>query len=144
LLDYPWSIFLSLTSISLLNRISTRLIAFSRRWLLVELNFLEGQEVRPLQNIPFCPIPASGSNFNPPPSFGGLILKILNVFQWLKSSPSLDLNKIERFSKVSRLKNGGWIDLLGIPSKIFKCTYEIISQCKNYVVLSWTSCIAFM
>jgi len=31
-----------------------------------------------------------------------LILKILNVFLWLKFSPSLDLNKIERFSKVSQ------------------------------------------
>jgi len=30
-----------------------------------------------------------------------LILKILNVFLWLKLLPSLDLNKIERFSKVS-------------------------------------------
>jgi len=24
-----------------------------------------GKEARPLQNAPFCPIPASGSNFNP-------------------------------------------------------------------------------
>jgi len=30
-----------------------------------------------------------------------LILKILNVFLWLKFSPSLLLNKIEHFSKVS-------------------------------------------
>jgi hypothetical protein len=30
-----------------------------------------------------------------------LILKILNVFLWLKFSPFLVLNKIERFSKVS-------------------------------------------
>ena len=30
-----------------------------------------------------------------------LILKILNVFLWLKFSPSLALNKIEHFSKVS-------------------------------------------
>jgi hypothetical protein len=30
-----------------------------------------------------------------------LILKILNVFLWLKFSPSLNLNKIEHFSKVS-------------------------------------------
>jgi|GEM_PF-2764953 len=56
---------------------------------------------RPLQNAPFCPIPASDSNFNPPPNFGGLILKILSVFLWLKFSPSLVLNKIEHFSKVS-------------------------------------------
>ncbi len=34
-----------------------------------------------------------------------LILKILNVFQWLKSSPSLNLNKIEHFSKVSERAN---------------------------------------
>jgi len=60
--------------------------------------------MRPLKNAPFCPIPASGSNFNPPPNFGGLILKILNVFLWLKFSPFLVLNKIERFSKVSKCK----------------------------------------
>jgi len=30
-----------------------------------------------------------------------LILEILNVFLWLKFSPSLTLNKIEHFSKVS-------------------------------------------
>ena len=30
-----------------------------------------------------------------------LILKILNVFLWLKLSPFLVLNKIERFAKVS-------------------------------------------
>ncbi len=32
-----------------------------------------------------------------------LILKILNVFLWLKFSPFLDLNKIERFAKVSQI-----------------------------------------
>jgi hypothetical protein len=36
-----------------------------------------------LQNIPFCSISLSDSNFNPPPIFGGLILKIPNVFLWL-------------------------------------------------------------
>ncbi len=30
-----------------------------------------------------------------------LILKILNIFLWLKFSPSLNLNKIEHFSRVS-------------------------------------------
>ncbi len=25
----------------------------------------ESEKVKPLQNAPFCPIPASGSNFNP-------------------------------------------------------------------------------
>ncbi|OEU66874.1 MAG: hypothetical protein BA867_05025 [Desulfobacterales bacterium S5133MH16] len=34
-----------------------------------------------------------------------LILKILNVFLWLKFSPFLVLNKIEHFSKVSVLKH---------------------------------------
>jgi hypothetical protein len=34
----------------------------------------------------------SDSNFNPPPNFGGLILKILNVFLRLKLSPFLVLN----------------------------------------------------
>ncbi len=32
-----------------------------------------------------------------------LILEILNVFLWLKLSPSLILNKIERFETASRL-----------------------------------------
>jgi hypothetical protein len=32
-----------------------------------------------------------------------LILKILNVFLWLKFLPSLKLNKIEHFSKVSNI-----------------------------------------
>jgi len=32
-----------------------------------------------------------------------LILEILNVFLWLKFSPSLNLNKIEHFSKVPKL-----------------------------------------
>ena len=31
------------------------------------------------------------------------IFKILNVFLWLKLSPFLDLNKIERFAKVSQI-----------------------------------------
>ncbi len=33
-----------------------------------------------------------------------LILKILDVFLWLKFSPSLNLNKIERFAKASNSK----------------------------------------
>ena len=33
-----------------------------------------------------------------------LILKILNVFLWLKFSPSLALSKIEYFSKVSKIE----------------------------------------
>ena len=60
--------------------------------------------MRPLKNVPLCPIPASGSNFNPqntvcipvvnPPKIGG----------GLKFSPSLTLNKMERFSEVSSWK----------------------------------------
>ncbi len=69
--------------------------------------------MRPLKNGPFCPTPASGSNFNPrntqcipacpvgpadrtgvvnPPKFGG-------------GSPFLALNKIERFAKVSFIED---------------------------------------
>jgi hypothetical protein len=42
-----------------------------------------------------------------------LILKILNVFLWLKFSPSLALNKIERFSEVSicTLRSSGFARL---------------------------------
>jgi len=45
------------------------------------------------ENPPFCPISASGSNFNP--------RKILNVFMWLKFSPFLNLSKNDHFSQVS-------------------------------------------
>jgi hypothetical protein len=45
---------------------------------------------RPLQNAPFRRLAQI------------LILEILYVFLWLKFSPSLNLNEIEHFSKVSR------------------------------------------
>jgi len=45
---------------------------------------------------PFCLPPSAGRQTQI------LILKILNVFLCLKSSPSLTLNKIRHFSKVSR------------------------------------------
>ena len=48
-----------------------------------------------MKNVPFCPISASDSDFNPRNTF--------RVFLWLKSSPSLTLNKIEHFLKVSRI-----------------------------------------
>jgi hypothetical protein len=38
-----------------------------------------------------------------------LILKILNVFLWLKFSPFLALSKIEHFSKVSRRSGTGGV-----------------------------------
>ena len=42
-----------------------------------------------------------------------LILKILNVFLWLKFSPFLNLNEIGHFSKVSfRCKNFAWVIIL--------------------------------
>jgi hypothetical protein len=34
------------------------------------------QDARPLQNAPFCPIPASGSNFNPQNTPGIPVVKI--------------------------------------------------------------------
>ncbi|RZB35578.1 MAG: hypothetical protein SRB2_03034 [Desulfobacteraceae bacterium Eth-SRB2] len=75
----------------------------------IPTNIFETFEKRPL--LPNACVPdgrdlrfaSTVSNFNPPPNFGGLILKILNVFVWLKISPSLALNKIEHFSKVSLL-----------------------------------------
>jgi len=46
-----------------------------------------------------------------------VILKISNIFLWLKFSPSLNLNKIEHSAKVSLsvLVSGfslGWIDMI--------------------------------
>ena len=59
--------------------------------------------MRPLQNAPFCPISVSGSNFNPQNT---ICIRACPVGPedrtgWLKFSPSLNLNKIEHFSKVS-------------------------------------------
>jgi hypothetical protein len=39
-----------------------------------------GQRLRPLQNAPFCPIPASGSNFNPQNT---LCIPVVKIFAFL-------------------------------------------------------------
>jgi hypothetical protein len=52
--------------------------------------------MRPLQNVPFCLRQRTLAD-----QAQILILKILNVFLWLKLSPFLALNKIERFAKIS-------------------------------------------
>jgi hypothetical protein len=64
---------------------------------------------RPLQNAPFCPIPASVSNFNPQNT--QCILQV-KIFAFLGLEPRLNIKygfnragKIERFSKVSLI---GW------------------------------------
>jgi hypothetical protein len=61
------------------------------------------KRLRPLKNAPFCPISLSGSNFNPQNT---LCIRACPVGPedrtgWLKFSSSLNLNKIEHFSKVS-------------------------------------------
>jgi len=38
------------------------------------------QRLRPLQNAPFCPIPASGSNFNPQNT---LCIPVVKIFAFL-------------------------------------------------------------
>ena len=68
-----------------------------------------------------------------------LILKILNVFLWLKFSPSLNLNKIEHFSKVSPL-NLCCIYPDHIVSVIFKIcnfTSESVNSILNPAALEW-------
>jgi hypothetical protein len=76
-------------------------------------------KLKPLQNAPFCPIPASGSNFNPQNTQCIPVVKIFALTRGihaprpcgqLDSCPillscriALALNKIERFSKVSGL-----------------------------------------
>jgi len=83
---------------------------------------IEADSSRPLKNAPFCPIFRLRQGYgvtrlrqaqtgDPPVGWGVqvkrgqiLILEILDVFLWLKFSPSLTLNKIERFSKVSALR----------------------------------------
>jgi hypothetical protein len=37
-------------------------------------------QLRPLKNVPFCPIPASGSNFNPRNTQGITVVKIFAFF----------------------------------------------------------------
>jgi hypothetical protein len=61
--------------------------------------------VRPLQNAPFCPIPASGSNFNPQNT---QCIPVVKIFAFLGLEPRLNIKngfnwagKIEHFSKVS-------------------------------------------
>jgi hypothetical protein len=73
--------------------------------------------MRPLQNAPFCPISASGSNFNPqntqciPACPVGLADRtgVVKIFAFLDLEPRLNLQngfnwagKIERFSKISQ------------------------------------------
>jgi hypothetical protein len=62
-------------------------------------NSIEGaQPILPLANGDLCKKPPFAQSLRQAQI---LILKILNVFLWLKFSPSLALNKIEHFSKVS-------------------------------------------
>jgi len=74
-------------------------------------------QMRPLQNIPFCSIPASCSNFNPrnTQSIRACLVKreayfsgVVKIFAFLGLEPRLNnkngfnwAGKIERFSKVS-------------------------------------------
>jgi hypothetical protein len=59
-----------------------------------------------LENAPFCPIPALGSNFNPRNTPG---IPVVKIFACLGLAPRLNFKrfngagKIEHFSKVSRL-----------------------------------------
>ena len=57
----------------------------------------------PLKNTPFCPIFRRRRRLwrDKRRQAQILILEILKVFLWLEFSPSLTLNKIEHFSKVS-------------------------------------------
>jgi hypothetical protein len=59
--------------------------------------------MRPLQNAPFCPISVSGSTFNPQNTIcmDACPVGPEDRTGWLKFSPSLNLNKIEHFSRVS-------------------------------------------
>jgi hypothetical protein len=63
-----------------------------------------GHAKRPLQNAPFCPISASGSNFNPQNT---QCIPVVKIFAFLPSSPEgyagqVNLNKNEHFAKVSK------------------------------------------
>jgi hypothetical protein len=65
--------------------------------------------MRPLKNVPFCPIPASGSNFNPQNTPR---IPVVKIFAFLGLEPRINnknrfnwAGKIERFSKVSNQIN---------------------------------------
>jgi len=67
--------------------------------------------MRPLQNAPFCPIPASDSNFNPQNT---QCIPAVKIIAFLGLEPRLNIKygfnwagKIEHFSKVS--KYIGWL-----------------------------------
>jgi len=55
--------------------------------------------MRPLKNAPFRSLRLSAQSLR---CIQILILEILNVFLWLKSSRALILNEIEHFSNVSK------------------------------------------
>ena len=59
---------------------------------------LDDGTLRPLQNVPFRSLRLSTQSLR---CVQILILKIFNIFLWLKSSRALILNEIEHFSKVS-------------------------------------------
>jgi len=75
-----------------------------------------GFALRPLKNIPFCPISASGSHINPQntqcihPKGISCGAPVVNIFTFLGLEPRLNIKyrfnwagKIEHFSKVSPL-----------------------------------------
>jgi hypothetical protein len=98
-----------------------------------------------LQNAPFFPIPASGSNFNPQntqcipacPVGPADRTGVVKIFAFLAIEPRLNIKygfnwagKIERFSKVS-LKYVGWL----YNNEGYTKTYEKVnmSLCYNIV-----------
>ena len=57
------------------------------------------------------------------------ILEILNVFLWLKFSPSLNLNKNEHFSKVSMFR---------FQTELFETIFIILFHCKDqHIQIPW-------
>ena len=58
-----------------------------------------------------------------------LILEILNVFLWLKFSPSLTLNKIDHFSKVSiECKSQNLPEQVALSKKYFRQPFSSVSK----------------
>jgi len=102
----------------------------------IQAKLVSNHILRPLKNAPFCPISASGSNFNPRnTSMYGCLSRLASQAGWLKFSPSLTLNKIKRFSKVSSFKNRWGPEplrplaisiycLRAKPTKMWLCTKE--------------------
>ena len=85
--------------------------------------------MRPLQNVPFCLRQRTLAD-----QAQILILKILNVFLWLKFSPALPLTKLKRFETGSPF----WFSPVQLipPAEAFSSAIDQPNQCGIWKVVN--------